>query len=59
VWLVDDKMHCTLMMEFNSWCGMSSVMGVIHNIHIAIIKPSSVFTKDYCYHKTKGYNVVA
>jgi hypothetical protein len=51
VWLVDDKMHHTLTMEFNSWCGMSSVMGVIENIHIAIIKPSSVFVKDYCFNK--------
>ncbi len=59
VWLVYDKMHRTLMMEFNSWCGMSSVMGVIDNIHFAIIKPSSVFAKDYYYHKTRGYNVVA
>jgi hypothetical protein len=59
VWLVDYKMQHTLMMEFNSWCGMSSVMGAIDNIHITIIKPSSVSAKDYCYHKTKSYNVVA
>jgi hypothetical protein len=50
-WLVDDKMHHTLMMEFNSWCGMSSVMGVIDNTHIAIIKLLSVFAKDYCFYK--------
>jgi hypothetical protein len=44
-----DKMH-TLMMEFNSWYGMSNVIGAIDNIHIAIIKPLNVFAKDYCFY---------
>jgi hypothetical protein len=38
---------------------MPIIMGAIDDIHIAITKPSNAFVKDYYYHKTKGYNIVA
>lgn len=48
-----------VMLDFKNWCGMPSVVGVIHGIHICIAKPTSNFSKHYYYHKTKGYNIVA
>jgi hypothetical protein len=34
-------------------------MGAINGTHISIAKPIIVFLKDYYYHKTRGYDIVA
>ncbi len=34
-------------------------MAQIDNTHISIYKPKLDFVKDYYFHKTKGYKVVA
>lgn len=56
-WPMGDKMQ-GVMMEFKNWCGMSNVMNVIDNTHIAIIKPFNAIAKNYYYHKTINYNIV-
>jgi hypothetical protein len=38
---------------------MLSKMGAIDGTHISIPKPSNVYSKNYFFHKTRGYNVVA
>jgi hypothetical protein len=53
-----DKMQ-VVMLDFKNWCGMLSVMGVIHGIHICIAKRTSNFWNHYYYHKTKGTTFVA
>lgn len=57
-WLTDNKMQ-TIMLDFKNLCKMPSIMGAINGTHISIAKPISVFLKDYYYHKTRGYNIVA
>lgn len=47
------------MLEFKELCGSSNVHGTINNTHISIFKPKLDFVKDYYFHKTKGYHVVA
>jgi hypothetical protein len=48
-----------VMASFKNLCGLPFVQGAINGTHIAISKPSSPFPKDYYYHKTGGYNIVA
>ncbi len=46
------------MSEFNVWWGLLSVQGAIDGAHISIVRPFS-YPKDYYYHKTGRYNVMA
>jgi len=57
-WPMGDKMQ-VVMFDFKNSCDMLNMMGAIDGTHISIAKPSSVYSKDYFFHKTRGYNVVA
>ncbi len=53
-----------VMFNFKDCCGMPNMMGAIDGTHISIVKPSSVYYKDYLwkdyfFHKIGKYNVVA
>jgi len=37
---------------------MLNIMGAIDGTHINITKLANVFSKDYYYHKTRGYNII-
>jgi hypothetical protein len=56
-WPMGDRIQF-VMIGFKSLCGMSNVMGAIDGTHICITKPIG-FLKDYYYHKTGGYSMVA
>jgi hypothetical protein len=58
IWPVGDKMQAILF-DFKNWCGMPSMMGAIDGTHILIAKPFGVYFKNYFFHKTWGYSVVA
>ncbi len=47
------------MLEFKELCGVPSVHGTINGTHISISKSKLDFAKDYYFHKTRGYPVVA
>ncbi len=57
-WPMGDKMQ-PIMFDFKNWCGMLSKMGALDGTHISIAKPYNVYYKDYFFHKTRGYSVVA
>jgi hypothetical protein len=44
--------------EFQTWCGLPNVQGAINGTHISIVKHFA-YPKDYYYHKSNGYSVVA
>ncbi len=48
-----------VMLEFKKWCGLPSVHSAIDDTHITISKPKLVFAKDYYFHKTRRYSIVA
>jgi hypothetical protein len=48
-----------VMMEFKDWHGLPSVHGIIDSTHISISKPKLAFVKDYHYHKSGSYSIVA
>ncbi len=58
IWPARPKME-DVMLEFKELCGLLKVHGTIDNAHISIYKPKLDFVKDYYFHKTKGYKVVA
>jgi hypothetical protein len=58
IWHVSDKMQFVIM-GFKNFCDMPSVMGAIDGAHICIVELVGVFSKNYYYHKTRGYNIVA
>jgi hypothetical protein len=49
----------TIVVDFKTWCGLSSMQGAIDGTHVSIAKPLGPFAKDYFYHKRCGYNIVA
>jgi hypothetical protein len=48
-----------VMMEFKHWHGLLSVHGIIDSTHISISKPKLAFAKNYYYHKSGSYSIVA
>ncbi len=56
-WPTCDKMQI-VMLDFKNWCKMLNIMGAIDGTHINITKLANVFSKDYYYHKTRGYNII-
>ncbi len=52
-----DKIHA-MMFDFNSWCGMPSIMGSINATHISIMKFFGAYLEDYFYHKMGAIVVI-
>jgi len=48
-----------VMVKFMELCGLPNVRGVINGTCISITKFDGGFIKDYYYHKTRGYSIVA
>jgi len=57
-WLCGNEMQA-VMVGFKNWCDLPFVQGANNGTHITISKPLGPFSKDYYYHKTGGYNIIA
>ncbi len=48
-----------VMEEFKLWCGFPNVQGTIESTHVSMLNLQGAYAKDYYYHKTSAYNIVA
>jgi hypothetical protein len=48
-----------VMEDFKQWCGLFNMQGDTFGIHVLISVPSIPYPKNYYYHKSKGYSMVA
>jgi hypothetical protein len=48
-----------VMSDFKNWCHMPGVVGAIDCTHVHIVKLRILYPKDYYYHKTGGYSIIA
>jgi hypothetical protein len=51
--------HMEVVTMLKNWCGLLGVHDVIDGTHVSISKQNIPFVKDYYYHKTWGYLIVA
>ncbi len=59
IYLLKGLAMILVMEKFMELCGLPNIKGVINGTHISITKPQGGFIKDYYYHKTRGYSVMA